>query len=90
MGTRRRLRQAERREIGNLAAAAPCYNALVQPVVINDYGAGNLRSVQKAFEHLGHRAKFTSNPDALDGAPAIARHSAESQLTTGPVGFRSF
>ena len=41
------------------------------PIVIVDYGAGNLRSVQKAFEHLGHRAEFASDPGALDGAPAI-------------------
>ncbi len=43
----------------------------MQPIVIIDYGAGNLRSVQKAFEHLGHEAVFTSNPRDLDDAPAI-------------------
>ena len=43
----------------------------MRPIVIIDYGAGNLRSVQKAFEHLGHRAEFASDPGALDGAPAI-------------------
>lgn len=43
----------------------------MEPIVIIDYGAGNLRSVQKAFEHLGHEAVFTSNPDALEAAPAI-------------------
>ena len=41
------------------------------PIVIVDYGAGNLRSVQKAFEHLGHRAVFTSDPGALAEAGAI-------------------
>jgi glutamine amidotransferase len=41
------------------------------PIVIVDYGAGNLRSVQKAFEHLGYEAAYTSDPDALRRAPAI-------------------
>ena len=35
---------------------------------IVDYGMGNLRSVQKAFEHLGHRARICSTADELDGA----------------------
>jgi glutamine amidotransferase len=43
----------------------------MKPIVIIDYGAGNLRSVQKAFEHVGHNAVFTSDPDALKDAPAI-------------------
>ena len=40
-------------------------------IVIVDYGAGNLRSVQKAFEHLGHATTITADPDALLHAPAI-------------------
>lgn len=40
-------------------------------IAIIDYGAGNLRSVQKAFEHLGYRAGFASEPAALDGASAV-------------------
>jgi glutamine amidotransferase len=43
----------------------------VEPIVIVDYGAGNLRSVQKAFEHLGYQAVFTSDPVAIRAAPAI-------------------
>ena len=43
----------------------------MEPIVIVDYGAGNLRSVQKAFEHLGYQAAFTSDPSVLDRAPAI-------------------
>ena len=43
----------------------------MQPIVIVDYGAGNLRSVQKAFEHLGHQAVFTSDPADLRNVPAI-------------------
>ena len=46
-------------------------NGLVEPIVIIDYGAGNLRSVQKAFERLGHAAVLTSDPAALVDAPAI-------------------
>ena len=34
-------------------------------VVIVDYGMGNLRSVQKAFEFLGARALVTSSPAAV-------------------------
>ena len=43
----------------------------MEPIVIVDYGAGNLRSVQKAFEHLGYQATFTSDPSDLERAPAI-------------------
>ncbi len=43
----------------------------MEPIVIIDYGAGNLRSVQKAFERLGHEAVFASDPAALEDAPAI-------------------
>jgi glutamine amidotransferase len=31
-------------------------------IVIVDYGMGNLRSVQKGFEQVGHRAQITSDP----------------------------
>ena len=34
---------------------------------IVDYGMGNLRSVQKAFERLGHAAEICQNPDELAG-----------------------
>ena len=38
--------------------------AVVEPmIVIIDYGMGNLRSVQKAIEAVGHRAEITSDPD---------------------------
>lgn len=43
----------------------------MEPIVIVDYGAGNLRSVQKAFENLGHAALVTADPEALAVAPAI-------------------
>lgn len=44
---------------------------LVEPIVIIDYGGGNLRSVQKAFEHLGHRVTISSSPDVITAAPAL-------------------
>ncbi len=34
-------------------------------IVIIDYGVGNLRSVQKAFQHLGHEALISADPEAL-------------------------
>jgi glutamine amidotransferase len=40
-------------------------------LAIVDYGAGNLRSVQKAFEHLGHPAEVTSDPARIADAPAV-------------------
>ena len=41
------------------------------PIAIIDYGAGNLRSVQKALERLGSRAWFASTPADLAGARAV-------------------
>lgn len=38
---------------------------------IVDYGAGNLRSVQKAFEYLGERAEISSSPEVLDGCDRL-------------------
>lgn len=40
-------------------------------VTIVDYGMGNLRSVQKAFEHLGASARVTSSPAAVRRAGAL-------------------
>lgn len=34
-------------------------------IAIIDYGMGNLRSVQKAFEAVGHEATITSDPDEV-------------------------
>jgi glutamine amidotransferase len=36
-------------------------------VFIADYGAGNLRSVQKAFDYLGVKASVSSDPSRLAG-----------------------
>jgi glutamine amidotransferase len=43
----------------------------VRPIAIVDYGMGNLRSVQKAFEHLGHAAAVTRDPEAISAAPGV-------------------
>jgi len=42
-----------------------------EPLVIVDYGVGNLRSAQKAFEHLGQPALVTSDADRIASAPAV-------------------
>jgi imidazole glycerol-phosphate synthase subunit HisH len=42
-----------------------------EPLVIVDYGVGNLRSAQKAFEHLGQPALVTSDAKRIAGAPAV-------------------
>ncbi len=39
-------------------------------IVIVDYGMANLRSVQKAFEQVGHAATISSDPD-------VVRHAAK-------------
>ncbi len=34
-------------------------------IIIIDYGMGNLRSVQKAFERIGVSVKISNNPDEI-------------------------
>ncbi|MCW5933053.1 MAG: imidazole glycerol phosphate synthase subunit HisH [Fimbriimonadia bacterium] len=41
------------------------------PIAIIDYGMGNLRSAQKAFEHLGASARIVSQPSELAHAQAL-------------------
>jgi glutamine amidotransferase len=43
----------------------------LRSLYIVDYGAGNLRSVQKAFEHVGVEATVGSDPQALTSAPGL-------------------
>jgi imidazole glycerol-phosphate synthase subunit HisH len=43
----------------------------MKPIAIVDYGMANLRSVQKAFEKLGHAALITSDPDAVAAADKV-------------------
>ena len=37
----------------------------MKPVLIVDYGMANLRSVQKAFEKVGHAAVITGDPNRV-------------------------
>jgi imidazole glycerol-phosphate synthase subunit HisH len=40
-------------------------------IAIVDYGAGNLRSVEKAIERLGHSATMTSDPERVLSASGV-------------------
>ncbi len=40
-------------------------------IAIIDYGMGNLRSVQKGFERVGHQATVTSDPDVVASAEKV-------------------
>ena len=40
-------------------------------ITILDYSVNNLRSVQKAFEHLGHPTRVTSDPDEVARAEKL-------------------
>jgi len=37
-------------------------------IIMIDYGAGNIRSVQKAFEHIGAKVLLTEEPEIVMGA----------------------
>jgi glutamine amidotransferase len=43
----------------------------VKPILIVDYGMANLRSVQKAFEKVGHAAEITSDPNRVAEADQL-------------------
>jgi imidazole glycerol-phosphate synthase subunit HisH len=40
-------------------------------ITIVDYGMGNLRSVQKGFERVGHEAKISARPEDVDLASKL-------------------
>ena len=44
---------------------------MTRPLAIVDYGVGNLRSAQKAFETLGQAAEITSDAERIAAAPAV-------------------
>ena len=44
---------------------------MTDPLVIVDYGVGNLHSAQKAFEHLGQPALVSSDAERIASAPAV-------------------
>ncbi|MBY0525012.1 MAG: imidazole glycerol phosphate synthase subunit HisH [Gemmataceae bacterium] len=43
----------------------------MKPIVIVDYGMANLRSVQKAFEKLGHAAVVSGDANQIAAAPKV-------------------
>jgi imidazoleglycerol phosphate synthase glutamine amidotransferase subunit HisH len=54
-------------------------------IVIVDYGAGNLSSVRKAFDHLGAEVTITGQSSTIDAAdkivlPGVGHFSALSAL----------
>ena len=51
-------------------ATAPYYRETPEVIVL-DYGAGNLRSVVRAVEHVGYRATLSDSPAALAKASAV-------------------
>ena len=57
-------------------------------IVIIDYGMGNLRSVQKALESVGHAAEITSRPrpgaTRLEGGPARRRRLRRRHRRAAP------
>ncbi|MEK9663909.1 MAG: imidazole glycerol phosphate synthase subunit HisH [Candidatus Nanopelagicales bacterium] len=62
-------------------------------VVILDYGSGNLRSAQRALEHVGAQVDVTADPDAVanadglvvPGVGAFAACMAGLQAVNGPL-----
>jgi imidazole glycerol-phosphate synthase subunit HisH len=43
----------------------------VSTVAVVDYGMGNRRSVEKAFEHVGAEVRVTGDHDAIRAADAV-------------------
>jgi imidazole glycerol-phosphate synthase subunit HisH len=60
-------------------------------IAIVDYGAGNLTSVVKAFQHLGQECAVTSDPDIVGSAgkwiiPGVGNFKATTPLANGKLG----
>jgi imidazole glycerol-phosphate synthase subunit HisH len=51
--------------------AAPAHEAVGAAILILDYGMGNLRSVEKALEHVGARAAIGADPDEVRAADGL-------------------
>jgi glutamine amidotransferase len=47
------------------------YAAVTMDIAIIDYGIGNLRSAEKAFQHLGFDANLVNDPAALNAAKKV-------------------
>ncbi len=43
----------------------------MKPILIVDYGMANLRSVQKAFERVGHGAEISGDPEKVERADKL-------------------
>ena len=54
-------------------------------ITIVDYGMGNLRSVQKAFERLGHEARISSQPEEIAAVVAFLASEDASYMTGAQV-----
>ncbi len=60
-------------------------------IAIVDYGAGNLTSVVKALQHLGHECAVTNDPDIVGAAtkwiiPGVGNFKATAPLANGRLG----
>src|SRR5258708_18113255 len=58
-------------------------------IAIVDYGAGNVSSVKKAFEHLGASAQVTADPEVVRAAekicvPGVGHFVRCAALNSGP------
>jgi glutamine amidotransferase len=59
-------------------------------IAIVDYGAGNVTSVRRALEHLGHRAVVTADPATVAAAarvvvPGVGHFGATAALAGSPL-----
>ena len=48
-------------------------------IAVLDYGIGNLRSAEKALEHVGADAVLTSDPDVIRSAAGVVLPGARRQ-----------
>jgi len=56
-------------------------------IAIVDYQMGNLRSVQKGFERVGHAAVVTSDPETIQRADKVVLPGV--RLRTPPTNYES-
>ena len=56
----------------------------MQKIVIVDYGMANLRSVQKAFERLGHAAEISGDPQRVSEADKVVQRAEPMPLPQSP------
>ena len=80
-GSRARARRGDAARSARARRALHQGNAdgMTRPLAIVDYGVGNLRSAQKAFECLGHAAEITRDPERI-AARAGGRAAGRGRL----------